>query len=83
MLSLVYYLFRKYMDLHNQLIWTAMAQNGLSVDGNASDECKTIAAQAISGLGEIAPMHFFYNYQYYFEALPENSQILVIRSEHL
>merc|ERR1712226_461366 len=30
----------------------AMAQNGLAVDGSASDECKEIAAKAITGEGD-------------------------------
>lgn len=60
-----------------------MTQNGLAADGNASEECKTIAEQAIRGTGEISPIHFYYNYQYYFEALPTNSRIIVIRSEYM
>ena len=60
-----------------------MAQNGLAVDGSASDECKEIAAKAITGEGDTAPIHFYYNYQYYLEAVPEMSRIAVIRSEHL
>ena len=60
-----------------------MIQNGLALLGDASDECKSIAHQSIKGLGEIGPSHFYYYYQYYFEAIPKNAKIIAIRSEYL
>lgn len=60
-----------------------MIQNGLAVDGSASEHCKTIAKEAIRGTGELAPIHMYYNYQYYLEALLQNSRILAIRNEHM
>jgi hypothetical protein len=60
-----------------------MVQNGLSDHGNATRHCKNLAQNAIRGKGWIAPSHFYYNYQYYFEGIPENSPIIVIRNEYL
>ncbi|KAL3793687.1 hypothetical protein HJC23_010259 [Cyclotella cryptica] len=61
----------------------AMIQNGLDLLGDASVDCKIMADQSIKGLGETGPTHFYYNYQYYFEAIPKNAKIIAIRSEYL
>jgi hypothetical protein len=62
-----------------------MVQEGLSSHGRASTRCKTIAHHAIRGKGWDAPSHFYYNYQYYWESIPEISRtnIIALRNEHL
>jgi hypothetical protein len=60
-----------------------MVQDGLTHHGNSSSRCKRLADHAIKGKNWNAPSHFYYNYQYYFEAIPKNSPIIVIRNEHL
>jgi hypothetical protein len=60
-------------------------QNGLRKEGKASDRCKRRALDSIQGIDEsdFQPAHWYYNYQYYFEAIPPDSKILVIRNEHI
>jgi hypothetical protein len=61
-------------------------QNGLREEGEASDRCKRWAFDAIQGTDESygSPSHWYYNYQYYYEAMPsDDSTILVIRNEHI
>jgi hypothetical protein len=60
-------------------------QNGLREEGEASDRCKRWALDAIQGIDEsyASPSHWFYNYQYYYEAIPSDSKILAIRNEHI
>lgn len=58
-------------------------QNGLS-DGVASKRCKGMAEVAIKGeLPTFGPSHLYYNYQYYYEAVPNDASIIVIRNEHI
>ena len=60
-----------------------MVQSGLGDDGNATKHCKNLAYRAIRGTTYVAPTHFYYNYQYYLESVPQNSPIIAIRTEHL
>ena len=66
--------------------WTLeeMAQKGLvrSGDEAASDHCQWRAHEALRGTYEYIA-HWYFNYQYYFEFLPKNINILVIRNEHI
>jgi hypothetical protein len=60
-------------------------QNGLREQGGASERCKRRALDAIQGVdgSDFQPDHWYYNYQYYFEAIPPDSNILVVRNEHM
>ena len=63
-------------------------QNGLRDEGDASKSCKNWALVALQGLDEIkysddSPSHWYYNYQYHFEAIPGDSKLLVVRNEHI
>mmetsp|Transcript_8181 Transcript_8181/g.18300 ORF Transcript_8181/g.18300 Transcript_8181/m.18300 type:complete len:967 (+) Transcript_8181:23-2923(+) len=59
-----------------------LGQNGLNEESPARDECKQRAQTSIMGT-ELFTSHFYYNYQYYLEAVPEDAQILSIRTEHI
>mmetsp|Transcript_9001 Transcript_9001/g.17961 ORF Transcript_9001/g.17961 Transcript_9001/m.17961 type:complete len:413 (+) Transcript_9001:142-1380(+) len=65
--------------------WTLndLAERGL-VKGNngASDECKDRAKKALLGT-ENNLVHWFYNYQFYYESMPPDANIVVIRNEHI
>ena len=60
-------------------------QNGLREECETSDRCKRWARDAVQGTdtSDDSPGHWYYNYQYYFEAVPSDSTILVIRNEHI
>jgi hypothetical protein len=73
----------RYYDDCSFSTFDGMVQDGLSDHGNSSPHCKSLAYHAIRGQGWNSPSHFFYNYQYYFEAVPQNSKIIAIRNEHL
>lgn len=65
--------------------WTLeeVAQNGLlNIDGTTSKTCRKRAKSAIMGIEQYIP-HWFFNYQYYYEFVPKNAKILVIRNEHI
>lgn len=65
--------------------WTLeeVAQNGLlNTDGKTSKLCRNRAHSAIIGTEQYIP-HWFFNYQYYYEFIPRNAKILVIRNEHI
>lgn len=65
--------------------WTLeeVAKNGLlNTDGETSKSCQKRAKTAIIGTGQYIP-HIFFNYQYYYEFIPQKSKILVIRNEHI
>lgn len=73
--------------------WTfdEMIQNGVlspekvsdeNQDGSPPDVCHTRAIGSLRGTENHAS-HLYYNYQYYYEAVPQDAQILVIRNEHL
>jgi len=47
-----------------------------------SDTCKARAYNALWGTKHY-PCHFYFNYQFHLEGLPQNAKILVIRNEHL
>lgn len=78
-----HYNFRKrlYMDCPFST-FDDLAQLGLSSHGNATEECRQRAAAAIQGTDHFG-CHFFFNYQYHFEAIPKNTTIMTIRTEHL
>ena len=63
-------------------------QNGLG-EGNITEvgmeKCKKWAFKAIRGRDGTynSPSHWYYNYQYYYEAIPSDSNILVIRNDHM
>lgn len=59
-----------------------LAQQGLSHHGNATEECRRRAVASIVGTEHFG-CHFFFNYQYHLEALPEEATIMTIRTEHL
>ena len=63
--------------------WTLeeVAQNGL-LGSKGSIECQRKARDALQGTKEYIP-HWFFNYQYYYEFIPRNKKILVIRNEHI
>mmetsp|Transcript_29163 Transcript_29163/g.61926 ORF Transcript_29163/g.61926 Transcript_29163/m.61926 type:complete len:437 (+) Transcript_29163:337-1647(+) len=73
--------------------WTfeELIQNGVLSPEEVSDENKegpsseTCHARAINSLHgtENHASHLYFNYQYYYEAVPQDAQILVIRNEHL
>ena len=62
-----------------------LVKNGLTKHGQASNRCKHIAMNSLQGIlpHNMGPSHFEYNYQYYYEVLPEDANILVIRNEHI
>ncbi|KAL9182349.1 hypothetical protein ACHAXT_013001 [Thalassiosira profunda] len=59
-------------------------QRGLTETGKAS-YCKRVARDSLQGIAPRSrgPSHLFFNYQYYYEAVPSGAPILVIRNEHL
>ena len=63
--------------------WTLeeVAQNGL-LGSKGSIECQRKARDALHGTKEYIP-HWFFNYQYYYEFIPRNKKIIVIRNEHI
>ena len=50
--------------------------------GPVSEECKMRAFAAVWGTRHYTE-HFYFNYQFHFEGIPENARVLVIRNEHL
>lgn len=65
--------------------WTLeqVAKNGLlNSNGVTSKTCRRRAKSAIMGIEQYIP-HWFFNYQYYYEFVPKNAKILVIRNEHI
>ena len=61
---------------------SSLASLGLADNGGASDECKQRARDMLRGKVRYED-HIYFNYQYYLEAIPPKSKILVIRTEHL
>ncbi|KAL3804861.1 hypothetical protein HJC23_006633 [Cyclotella cryptica] len=65
--------------------WTLeeVAQNGLlDSTGTTSTVCRRRARSAIRGTEQFIP-HWFFNYQYYYEFIPLEAKILVIRNDHI
>ncbi|KAL7501394.1 hypothetical protein ACHAWT_010673 [Skeletonema menzelii] len=65
--------------------WTLndFAERGLVKDShNTTKECQSIAKEALLG-GENSLVHWYYNYQYYYELVSPNANIVVIRNEHI
>ena len=61
-------------------------QNGLREEGDSPDRCKRWAKKSIQGINthnHQSPDHWYFNYQYYLEAIPSDSKILTIRNEHI
>ena len=61
-------------------------QNGLQDEGDAPNMCKRMAEDAIKGAEAHhygGPSHWYYNYQYYYEAIPSDSKVIAIRNEHI
>jgi len=64
----------------------AFVQNGLREDGDSPDRCKKLAIETLQGTGwnkKQSPDHWYFNYQYYFEAIPSDSKILTVRNKHM
>mmetsp|Transcript_25602 Transcript_25602/g.36526 ORF Transcript_25602/g.36526 Transcript_25602/m.36526 type:complete len:417 (-) Transcript_25602:91-1341(-) len=66
--------------------WTLndFAERGLrkGSSNDASDECRDRAKKALLGT-EDNLVHWYFNYQYYYEAMPPDADIVVIRNEHI
>ena len=65
--------------------WTLndFAERGLIKDSlNTTDECRSRARKALLGT-ENNLVHWYYNYQFYYESIPPNANIVVIRNEHI
>eukprot|EP00986_Skeletonema_menzelii_P015240 scaffold11346_cov154-Skeletonema_menzelii.AAC.3 len=65
--------------------WTLndFAERGLVKDShNATKECQSRAKNALLGT-ENNLVHWYYNYQFYYESMPPNANIVVIRNEHI
>uniref|UniRef100_A0A7S2M8D7 Sulfotransferase domain-containing protein n=1 Tax=Skeletonema marinoi TaxID=267567 RepID=A0A7S2M8D7_9STRA len=61
-------------------------QNGLREEGDSPDRCKRWAKKSIQGINthnHQNPDHWYFNYQYYLEAIPSDSKILTIRNERI
>lgn len=61
-------------------------QNGLRDAGDSPDRCKNLAMKTLQGIDwgkKQSPDHWYFNYQYYYEAIPSDSKILAIRNEHM
>lgn len=59
-----------------------LASSGLMENGDASEECKQRARDMVRG-NELLVFHTYYNYQFHLEMIPHDSNILVIRNEHM
>ena len=59
------------------------AERGL-VKGSrkTTQECRSLAKNALMGLGG-SLIHWYYNYQYYYELVSPDAKIVVIRNEHI
>jgi hypothetical protein len=53
-----------------------MAQNGLTVKGTASEYCKSIAHDAVRGISDEGPSHWWFNLAYYYQAIPNDIEII-------
>ena len=65
--------------------WTLndLAERGLMKSGhNTTEECRLGAKNALLGTGKNL-VHWYYNYQYYYETVPSHANIIVIRNEHI
>ncbi|KAL7442495.1 hypothetical protein ACHAXM_008598 [Skeletonema potamos] len=65
--------------------WTLndLAERGLIKDShNTTEECRVRAKNALIGTGDNL-VHWYYNYQYYYELVPPDAKIVVIRNEHI
>ena len=66
-----------------------LAAEGLANDGKAPENCKQLAYELVRGYGDTLSYHLFCNYHYYYNLSfvmarhRKNSQILVIRTEHI
>ncbi|KAL3792485.1 hypothetical protein HJC23_000935 [Cyclotella cryptica] len=72
-------------DFYNACpFWTLddVAQNGLLDNGDTSFACQRKARLALDGTKEFIP-HWFFNYQYYYEFIPPDGKILVIRNNYI
>ena len=60
-------------------------KKNLREEGETSDRCNRWALDAVQGSDESYESRSLvcYNYQYYFEAVPSDSTILVIRNDHI
>eukprot|EP00985_Skeletonema_marinoi_P033048 scaffold40315_cov226-Skeletonema_marinoi.AAC.8 len=60
-----------------------LAERGLVKDShNATEECRVRAKNALLGT-ETSLIHWYYNYQYYYEMVSPDANIVVIRNEHI
>jgi len=71
-----------YVDCPSFSTMNELALSGLAAGGEASDECKQRARDLLRGTARFED-HAYYNYQYYMEAIPRESNFLVIRTEHI
>lgn len=63
-----------------------LVQNGLRDEGDATKMCKFLALNAIQGTDTRAfggPSHWYFNYQFYYEAIPRESKVIAIRNDHM
>ncbi len=61
-------------------------QNGLRDVGDSPDRCKKVAIETLQGINHDnghSPNHWYFNYQYYYEAIPSDSKILAVRNNHM
>ena len=61
-------------------------QNGLREAGDSPDRCKKLAIETLQGIDRDknqSPSHWYFNYQYYYEAIPSDSKMLTIRNEYM
>ena len=64
----------------------AFVQNGLREGGDSPDRCKKVAIETLQGIDRDkrkSPDHWYFNYQYYYEAIPSDSKILAVRNYHM
>ena len=60
-----------------------LAERGLVKDShNTTDECRSRAKDALLGT-ESSLIHWYYNYQFYYELVSPDANIVVIRNEHI
>ena len=61
-------------------------QNGLRKEGGGTDRCKAWARESLRGVevgSRDSPDHWYYNYQYYLEAIPSDAKLLAVRKEYI
>ena len=88
--SAYYYDYPKFPRFYNKTLhcnffqWEDYAHS-MTANTNAPEDCRRVAKKTLRGLVPYhrGPSHLLYNFQYYFEAVPKDAPILVIRNEHI